>query len=393
MNAGPRRVAVFTGNRSEYGLQYPVLRAIAEDDRLDYALIVAGAHLDDRFGRTAGEIEGDGFRVARQIAMEAPDDSLHGTTHVIGTGVVRIGAALAELRPDLLLVYGDRLESFAAAIAGTQMGIPTAHVEGGDYTDGGALDDSVRHAVTKLAHLHFTTNREAAARVLALGEEPWRVFEVGLPALDLIAQGLYATADEVRARFALPADRPLLVVTQHAVATQWEEAGDQVRPLLHALSYAAAEWGCQALVTFPNNDAGGRRILAELRGFERVKPQGIHLVPSLGRFYYHGALAIAAACVGNSSSGIKETPAFRCPAVDIGTRQRGRLRAGNVLHADYDEAQIRAAIGRCLFDEAFRAEVASCHNPYGSGNAGARIAGTLATVPLDRRLVQKRHTY
>ena len=153
-----RRIAIFTGNRAEYGLQYPIIKAISEDPRLDYRLLVSGAHLKQDFGRTLREIEDNGFTIHAQVRIDMPEDTLVATAQAIGSGVINVSRVLAESKPDAFVVYADRFDSFAAIIAGTQMGIPTAHVEGGDYTEGGALDDTVRHAMTKLAHLHFTTN-------------------------------------------------------------------------------------------------------------------------------------------------------------------------------------------------------------------------------------------
>src|SRR5579863_10227231 len=168
MSEAKRKIAVFTGNRAEYGLQYPILRAIAADPRLEYFLIAGGAHLHQDFGNTVAEIEADGFRVYRQVDIQMDQDRLFATAQAIGAGVLSMSRILDELRPDLLVVYADRFESFSAVIAGTQMNVPTAHIEGGDYTEGGALDDSVRHAMTKLSHLHFTTNRHASERLLKL---------------------------------------------------------------------------------------------------------------------------------------------------------------------------------------------------------------------------------
>lgn len=388
-----RKIAVFTGNRAEYGLQYPILEGLAADARLDYYLIVSGAHLKEDFGRTLLEIERDGFRIHAEVAMDMPSDTLFATAVAIGSGIQSLSRVLDELRPDLLVVYADRFESFSALITGTQMGIPTAHIEGGDYTEGGALDDSVRHAMTKLAHLHFTTNEEAADRVRRMGEEPWRVFTVGYPALDLVADGRYATPQEVYERYGLDPARPILIFTQHSVATEFDCAAEQVRPSLQALADAAAAWNCQVLITYPNDDAGGRRIVRELETFAERGLPGIQIHRSLGRYYYHGALNVAAACLGNSSSGIKETPAFHCPCINIGDRQRGRLRGDNVIDVPYEREAIRTAIDQCLHDELFRKVVQTCTNPYGAGDAGRQIAEVLATIPLDRRLIQKRMTY
>jgi UDP-N-acetylglucosamine 2-epimerase (non-hydrolysing)/GDP/UDP-N,N'-diacetylbacillosamine 2-epimerase (hydrolysing) len=392
-NGARRKVAVFSGNRAEYGLQFPILKALAADPRLQYYLLVSGAHLRSEFGRTVSEIEKDGFDVYEKIPVEMPEDSLLTTASAIGSIVLGLTPVLARLRPDFLIVYGDRFESFAAGIAGTQMAIPTVHIEGGDYTEGGALDDSVRHAMTKLAHLHFTTNEQAAERVRCLGEERWRVFNVGYPALDLIKGGQYASPTDVYERFRLDPNRPIVVFTQHSVATEFDQAADQVRPSLEALERAGKAWGCQTIITWPNDDAGGRRIVEEIARLDAEGHPFIQVHRSLGRHYYHGVLNVASACVGNSSSGIKETPAFHCPCIDIGSRQRGRLRGTNVINVGYDAAEILRALETCLFDAAFRAQVRACLNPYGAGNAGQRIADVLATIPVDRAFVQKQMTY
>jgi UDP-hydrolysing UDP-N-acetyl-D-glucosamine 2-epimerase len=392
-----RTVAIFTGNRAEYGLQYPILRAVSRHPALEYRLLVSGAHLDPNFGRTLDEIRTDGFRVDAEIKIEMDASSLLATAHAIGSGVIAISSVLAELRPDIVVVYADRFEGLAAVIASSQMNIPTAHVEGGDLTEGGALDDSVRHAMTKLSHLHFTTNSQATNRILGLGEEPWRVHTVGFPAIDLIAEGRYAQVDEVRERLRLDLDRAIVLFTQHSVTTEFDHAREQVRPSLDALTRLAAE-GVQVIATYPNNDAGGRQIIEELEAFALRNLPNIQLHRSLGRHLYHGVLALAndaarrVACVGNSSSGIKETPAFTCPTVNIGSRQDGRLRGANVIDVAYDAAAIVDAVHRCLCDGAFRQTCRSSENPYYLGNAGPKIADVLATVPIDQHLLRKRMT-
>ena len=390
-----RKIAVFSGNRAEYSLQYPVLKAINDDQRLDYYLLASGSHVDSDFGRTVAEIEADGFVVHREVDMRMEEDSLLATTNLIGTGILGLAPILEELEPDFLVVSADRSESFAAMITGTQMGIPTAHVEGGDYTEGGALDDSVRHAMTKLAHLHFATNEQAAERIRRLGEEPWRVFTVGLPALDMIAAGSYASADEVAESLSLDIRRPIVLFCQHSVTTEFEAARDQVRPSLEALRSLAND-GSQVVATFPNNDAGGRQIVDELDSLRDHPAFQVH--KSLGIRRFHGLLNLIGrhgrgAFVGNSSAGIKETPAFGCPVVNIGSRQQGRLRGSNVLDVPYDAERIGAAIRRCVDDEAFRTICRTAVNPYGAGDAGPRIAEVLATIPIDANLLQKKMTY
>ena len=392
-----RTIAIFTGNRAEYGLQYPILRAVDRHPRLDYRLLVSGAHLDLNFGRTLEEIRKDGFRIDAEVKIEMDASSLFATVQAIGSGVLSIGRVLAAIKPDVTVVYADRFEGFAAVVASSQMNIPTAHVEGGDLTEGGALDDSVRHAMTKLAHLHFTTNQQATNRILAMGEEPWRVHTVGFPAIDLISEGRYASPQEVRERLAIELRRPIVLFTQHSVTTEFEQAAAQLEPSLQAIERLAAE-GVQFLVTYPNNDAGGRAIIDRLEALCERKVPNVQVHRSLGRYLYHGVLALArnaahrVVCAGNSSSGIKETPAFGCPTINIGSRQDGRLRGSNVLDVGYSADDIVAALRRCLDDEDFRAACRATENPYYLGDAGRKIAEVLADVPLDAALVRKRMT-
>jgi len=387
-----RRVAVFTGNRSEYGLLYPVLRAIAADSRLDYQLLVGGAHLNQDFGNTSTEIERDGFHVAREVRIPVAPPTRKYTAQSIADGIASVAAILEELAPDIMVIYGDRFESFAAMIAATQMNVPVAHIEGGDYTEGGALDDSVRHAMTKLAHLHFTTNPQATERVLKLGEQPWRVQTVGLPSLDLARAGIFANPEELVAEFRFDPARPVILFCQHSIATEPERAVEQVRPSLEVLAQQVAA-GAQVLITYPNDDAGGRAIIGEITKF-----RGARIIPSLGRHRFHGMLnlmgnAARGVLVGNSSAGIKETRAFGCPCVNIGARQKGRLRCANVIDVDYNVAEISAAIRRSLEDDDFRKLCRTCENFYGEGDSGTRIAQRLATVSLDLTLLQKKLAY
>lgn len=394
---GKRKIAIFTGNRAEYGLQYPILKAVDEHPDLDYRLLVSGAHLDNNFGRTLDEIRSDGFRIDAEIKIEMGADSRISTAQAIGSGVLAISRVLEETRPDIVVVYADRFEGFSAVIASTQMNIPTAHVEGGDLTEGGALDDSVRHAMTKLAHLHFTTNQQATNRILAMGEERWRVHTVGFPAIDLISEGRYATPQEVSEKLHLDLARPVVLFTQHSVTTEFERAEEQVRPSLAAMKALAAK-GIQIVITYPNNDAGGRAIIAVLASLEGESIRGIAIHRSLGRHLYHGVLALAndpqngIVCVGNSSSGIKETPAFGCPTVNIGSRQDGRMRGDNVIDAGYDVQEIVTAVTRCLKDEPFRTTCRTADNPYYLGDAGRKIASVLASVPLNQTLLRKAMT-
>ncbi len=390
-----RTVAVFTGNRAEFGLLLPVIRQIQKSANLQLQLIVSGAHLDESFGRTLDQILQSGLPVAATLSVAPESDDLVSTTKAIASGIAQMAETLRQLQPDILIVYADRYEGFAAVVAAAQMRIPVAHVEGGDVTEGGALDDSLRHAMTKLSHLHFTTNEAARKNVLQLGEEPWRVFNVGLPSLDDIAQGQFATEAEIINRFGFNPASGLVVFTQHSVTTEFDHAADQVRAALVALSQLVDQ-GVQVVLTYPNNDAGGMTIVEKLTEFATQQRERVFLVPSLGGYFYHGLLNLArnpqwrVVVAGNSSSGIKETPVFGCPAVNIGSRQDGRLRAGNVVDVDYDPLQIKSAIEQALFDDSYRQSCAKVQNPYGDGKAAERIVKVLTDVTLGQRLIAKK---
>lgn len=394
-----RKIAIFTGNRAEYGLQYSIIKAISESKTLKYFLLVSGAHLDEKFGYTKREIEKDGFKVYSEIKAKVKADDLFSTTQVIGNIILSLSKVLKQINPDFLIVYADRYEGLAAVLTGSQMGIPVVHIEGGDVTSGGALDDYVRHAMTKLSHIHFTTNQEAAQRIARLGEEKWRIFNVGFSVIDLIKAGKFASYSEVceKIGFKLDLNRPVILFTQHSVTTELKDLSSQIKPSLEALKYFA-KIGAQVIITYPNNDAGGIEIINILLKLKREANPNLRILSHLGRYYYHGLLNICGkegigVCVGNSSSGIKETPAFGCPFVNIGTRQKGRLRSINVTDTRYNKDKIIRAINKSLFNEAFRKKCKECGNPYGRGGTGKKIEEVLRTLDINKKLIQKKITY
>ncbi len=394
-----KRVAIFTGNRAEYGLQFPVIKAISESKNLTYHLLVSGAHLDKSFGNTLKEIKDDGFKISKEIKIALSGDSLFDTTQAIGEGVKSISKALKKVKPDIFIVYADRFEGFAAVIAGTQMNVPTAHIEGGDITEGGALDDSMRHAMTKLSHFHFTTNKFATKRILAMGEESWRVKTVGFPGVDLIKQKKFFNRKEIIEYIKLDFKNPIIIFTQHSVTTEFEKSTHQIRQSLIAIKKLLTE-NIQVIITYPNNDAGGKNIIQEINEWKKTNSKFKNLIvrKSLGRNLYYGILnlskskKIRIACVGNSSSGIKETAVFGCPTVNIGTRQKSRLRGSNVLDVSYVHKEIYNAIKKCLYDERFRSKALHTKNPYGMGNAGKKIAKFISKIQLSKKVLQKKMT-
>jgi len=391
-------VGVFTGNRAEYGLQLPLLRALSLHPDFEYRLIVSGAHLDSDFGDTLSLIKNDGFEIHETPAVRLKRDDLFSTAVAIGEGIKEIALSLNRLKPDFVAVYADRFEGFAAVVAASQMNIPVIHIEGGDLTEGGALDDSIRHAMTKLSHIHFTTNEEAYERVLRLGEEPWRVCNVGLPSIDLILEKNYSDKDTILERYGLTLDRPIVLFTLHSVTTAFEQAQEQIQKALVALEKLVIE-GCQVLITYPNNDAGGRVIIDHILKFQEKNLKNIQIHKSLGMKNYHGVLALAqrmdakVVCVGNSSSGLKETAIFHCPVVNIGSRQDGRLRGENVYDCSNESDDIYRSVNYVLSSKEFQNICKNAKNPYGNGGSGEKMVNFLAKIEINKKLIQKKMTY
>ena len=301
----------------------------------------------------------------------------------ISQGILKISNYLKNIMPDFFFVYADRFEGLAAVIASTQMNIVTCHIEGGDLTEGGALDDSVRHAMTKLSHLHFSSNIEAKKRILQLGEEIWRVHNVGFSAIDRIKQNKLATKTEIENKFNFDFNLPIILFTQHSITTEYTQSIKQLRQSIKALKILSKQ-DYQILITYPNNDMGGDQIIKELKKISKSK--NILVKKSIGSYFYHGILNLRKkynykiVCVGNSSSGIKETPYFKCPCVNIGTRQLGRLRSTNVIDVDYNYLEIINAIYKSLFDKKFVKNTKNCKNPYGGGSTAKKIRRIMENI-------------
>lgn len=378
-----RTLGVVTTARSDYGILQPVLQHVAEQPDLRLALIVAGMHLSPEFGGTAAAVEADGFPIAERVEMLLSSDSPEGVAKSMGLGVLGYAQALARLQPDLLLVVGDRFEMHAAALAALPMKIPVAHIHGGEVTSG-AIDDALRHSLTKLSHLHFVATQAYGRRVVQLGEEPWRVTVCGAPSLDQLRALPLLSRDELATRLQVPLDPPPLVVTYHPVTLEFEQAEQHVAELLAALDAVA-----QPLVfTLPNADTRGRMIRQRIREFVAGRAAA-WMLDNLGTQRYFSLLRHAAAMVGNSSSGLIEAPSFELPVVNVGRRQEGRTRAANVIDVGHDRAAILAGLRQAL-DPRFRQRLAGLVNPYGDGRAAEAIVARLRSVALDERLLQKR---
>ncbi len=371
--------------RSDYGIYQSLLKAIQADPDLELRLMVAGMHLAPEFGMTVRDIERDGYPIDARIDMALTGDSPEAIARSTGLGVTGFAQAFARSRPDILVVLGDRFDMYGAALAALPFKIPVAHIHGGEVTHG-AMDDALRHSLTKLSHLHFTSTQEAARRVIQLGEQPWRVSVSGAPALDGLDSIAMLTREQLEDRIGFPLRPAPLLVTFHPVTLQYEATADQTDALLGALE----DCGLPIVFTAPNADTAGRQVRTRIEAYVAAHPNST-FVENFGQSGYFTMMREASAMVGNSSSGIIEAASFHLPVVNIGQRQGGRQRGGNVLDAECEREAIRVAISRATAPE-FRALVGAMENPYrvAGRSAASMIVEKLKAVPLDEDLVLKR---
>ena len=379
-----RTIAVVTSSRADYSHLYWPLRELASHPGVELKTVAMGAHLSPEFGCTAREIEQDGFRIDARIECLLSSDSDVGMAKTIGLATLGLADCLGQMRPDLLLVTADRYEMLAPAAVATALRIPLAHIEGGEVSEG-VIDDAVRNALTKLSHVHFTSTERARARVIAMGEEPWRVHCAGAPSLDHLRRSPLLGREEVEARLDIHIDPPTAVIAYHPTTI----ARDPTREA-DALFSALESVPAQLLFCYPNADAGSRALIGRTESFVRRLGRGRVFV-NLDPILYWSLLRCVDLLLGNSSSGIMEAASFALPAVNIGIRQRGRERARNVLDADATVASILDCVATATSDD-FRRSLQGMENPYGDGRAAERIAAVLASVPLGEELLIKRAT-
>jgi len=372
----PRRIAVVTGSRADYGLLRGILSRLKRADDVDLCVIACGMHLMPKFGETWRAIEADGFPIAARVDLRLDDDRAETVARGTGIGLSGFADALPKLAPDLLVVLGDRFEIFAAAAAATLLNIPIAHIHGGEIT-AGAFDDAIRHAITKMACVHFVAAEPYRQRVIQMGENPQFVFNVGAPGLDLAAETPVLDRSTLLRQLGIDGPERFLLITLHPVTARPGEDAANVAALLGALSQIADR---SFVFTGVNADPGYRMIDDAIRAFVAARPGRALLFASLGGERYWSALRLADAVVGNSSSGIAEAPAVGTPTINIGDRQKGRLRAASVIDCPADQAAILAAL-RSILDGRFRPDV-SVEPPYGRGGASEKIAGTLRKIDL-----------
>lgn len=377
-----RRICVVTGTRAEYGLLRWVIDGISKSPALELQLVATGMHLSPEFGLTYQEIERDGHTIDAKVEMLLSSDSAAGVAKSMGLGLIGFADVFERLRPDLVLLLGDRFEILAAASAALVARIPIAHLHGGETTEG-AFDEAIRHAVTKMSHLHFVAAAPYRDRVIQLGEHPDRVHLVGGLGVDAIRRIPLLDRDALEASLDFHFGVRNLLVTFHPVTLENQTVEQQMDELLAALDTLH---DTQLIITLPNADNGGRAIIRRIEAFVASHPNA-RAYPSLGQQRYLSCLRVVDAVVGNSSSGLAEAPSMGIGTINIGDRQRGRLRAASVIDCEPERQDILRAI-QTSYSAPFRASLAQVTNPYGDGGASARIVRELETVDLTN-LVKK----
>lgn len=378
-----RKICTVTGSRADYGLLYWVMREIRDHPALELQIAVTGMHLSRRHGETWQAIEQDGFRIDARVDTQLEDDSAVAVTKSVGHGVIGFADAFARLDPAVVLILGDRFEILAAAQAALLGNRAIAHIAGGDVTEG-AVDESMRHAMTKMAHLHFATNEAAAARVRQLGEDPAHVFNTGSPGLDYLKRTSLLSQARLEKELGIRFRERNLLVTFHPATLDTQSPAAQFAELLAALDSVAAEIPTTVVFTLPNADPGNQEVAAMIGRYVSAHPNA-HAFTSLGQQRYLSLMSHADAVVGNSSSGLYEAPSLKVPTVNIGDRQKGRLAAASVLHC----APVADDIGGAL-RRAFALDCTATVNPYGDGDSARRIVAQLAAVADPRALLRKR---
>ncbi len=375
-----RKILYISGTRADYGLMRSVLRSIHNHPDLSLDIVVTGMHLMDEFGNTIDEIKKDGFSY-HIVDVQYEDDTKESMAIFIGKFIQELVPVMHSLHPDIILVLGDRGEMLAGAIVGVYMSIPVAHIHGGEVTS--TVDDYTRNAITKLAHIHFPATDESAKRIHRMGEDTFRIFVVGAPGLDQILHERLLSHDELEQKYEIDFSKPVLLIVQHPVTLEVDNASVQIRETLEAV----VSLQYQTIMIYPNADAGGRRMIEVIREYEHLPY--LKIFSSIPHEDYLSLLQQVSVLIGNSSSALIEAPSFGLPVVNIGTRQRGRERADNVIDTEYNREKIRDCIYKAIHDDKFRKKARLCRNPYGNGMASIKISEILSKIDIDEDLLIK----
>lgn len=381
-----RRICVITGTRAEYGLLYWVIKGIHDDPQLELQLIVTGMHLSPEFGLTVKEVEKDGFPIANRVEMLLSSDTETSIATSMGLGMIGFAKAYEKLRPDILVVLGDRFEIHAAVSAVIPFRIPVAHIHGGEITEG-VMDDVFRHTITKMSHIHFPSTSIHAERIIQMGEQPENVFCFGAPGIDNIYKFPLLDKQQLAYELDLPMERKWGIITYHPVTLEKNSAKNHIEQLLYAIKEVTNIFW---IFTFPNADTEGRIIMQAIEDYVKSNQVNSKIFSSLGQLRYLSMLKHAVAMVGNSSSGIIEAPSFELPVINIGDRQKGRVKEKNVIDVSKCEKnEILTAINEAISGD-FRDSLRGLKNPYGNGNSSMQIVERLKFIKLDKHLIKKK---
>lgn len=388
INMQKRSILAVTGIRSDYDILSSVFAEIKKRESLSLKLIVTGAHLSKAHGYTLNEIKKDGLSIIAQIESLLSADTLSSRVKSLAIQLQSLVDVISNAKPDLLLVLGDREEAINVALAGSYLNIPVVHFCGGDRVIGN-VDDNIRHAVTKLAHIHFPSNEDSAKRIASLGEQSFRIYNVGNPGLDRLLQTPTIPLSEVWSNFGFDVgdEENYIVIIQHVISSESDFGYEQMLITLSAVK----ELGVKAVVVYPNSDAGSQGLINAIDEFKSTP--NIFMIKNIPRLEFVNILRSAACLVGNSSAGILEAPILKLPVVNIGNRQKGRLHAENVQFVSHDVMAIKAAISKALYDSDYKKIVQNCENPYGNGYSSKTIVDILESIQIDEKLLVKDITF
>jgi len=375
------KIAVLTGTRAEYGILKPLLKKINAHPKIELLLIVTGMHLSDEFGYTVDMIKKDGFEIAAEIDTLNVVDTAYGMTRYIGETMIALSDIFEKNNPDVLFLLGDRAEMLAGAIAAVCANILIAHIHSGE--ESGSIDQSFRQAISKLAHLFFVATGESKDNLLAIGEVMKRIFVVGAPGLDNIHVNLYSP-EHIEKKYNLNLSEPVILLVQHPVVTEAQDAVLQMRITLNAITQLCI----RTIIIYPNSDVGGRKMIELIEDYNQ-KYGFIDAYKSLPRRDYLSIMNVVSVLVGNSSSGIIEAASFCLPVVNIGTRQKGRLRAGNIMDVDYDEEEIQKGILTSINNMEYREKMKKIQNPWGKGKSSEKIIEIITSLKNWEKYIQK----
>jgi UDP-N-acetylglucosamine 2-epimerase (non-hydrolysing)/GDP/UDP-N,N'-diacetylbacillosamine 2-epimerase (hydrolysing) len=378
-----RKIAVFTGTRAEYGLLYWVLKGLEESLESELQLFVGGMHLSPEFGYTIDQIVKDGFKITEKLEFLLSSDSAVGVSKSMGLALISASEVLERNKPDLVVLLGDRFESMALAQAAMLACIPVAHIHGGETTEG-LIDEAIRHSITKMSHIHFTATEDYRRRVIQLGEHPDSVFNYGAPGIDSILKLPLMERSKLSPSINFDVSSPYFMVTYHPVTLD-KSGGLESLINLNAVLDLYPDHKC--IITYPNADTHGRKLIEVLETYKNKYPDRVLLVQSLGQLRYLSLLKYSSAVIGNSSSGLIEAPTFNIPTVNIGNRQKGRITGETVIQCGESFEEIKQAVNKALTSE-FTAICKRVNNPYGDGDSSKKIVSTMLTFPLEN-IVEK----